>query len=210
MTYSVINQGKRLIFEKNEITLRILQNTRVSNRFASIYYTCNSRCTARTHFRFGIYKDCAKETGNKSHCSTEKVPRKITSSRCRESLVNDSHRRGGGNNSSTRLSEPVGRPRGQIRKARSRRSEWRLRHPPGSYRSLRHMASLDARERVSLSSLGRSFTHTRSYRRRVRIILRVTHMSTVTPRLTIFKNARPITTGENRLRTRCCSASVLS
>lgn len=117
---------------------------------------------------------------------------------------------GGRRSSAVRLSEPVAVPD-------ANRSEnfvvgdqsEDLGHPPGSYRSLRHMASLDARERVSLSSLGR--THTRSRRRRVGIILRVTCTSpTVTPRLTIFKDARPITTGENRLRTCCRSASVLS
>lgn len=109
-----------------------------------------------------------QETSRTFQPSKKRNPRKITLSRC----VADGSCRWEEN---FRAANRVGRctRRGQIRKLRSRRSEWRLGHPPGSYRSLRHMASLDARERVSLSSLGRSRTHTRSCRRRVGIILRV-------------------------------------
>jgi len=177
--------------------------TRELKRFASIDYTCNSRCSARMHFRNLLKIGREKREEQATLFNRRKASgRKITPSRVSRMIL------AGGKRTSARLSRADRRTR-QIRKPRSRRSEWRLRRPLG-YRSLRHMASLDSRERVSLSSLGRSSTHTRSHRRCVGIILHVTRTSPVTPRLTIFKDARPITTGENRLRTRCRSASVLS
>jgi len=68
--------------------------TRELKRFASIDYTCNSRCSARMHFRNLLKIGREKREEQATLFNRRKASgRKITPSRCRESLADDSRRR---------------------------------------------------------------------------------------------------------------------
>lgn len=131
---------------------------------------------------------------------------RITSSRRRERLANDSRRRGENLRAVIRLiagPDADGSENLVVGDQNEDLGILLVIGPSATWHLL-----MSARARVV--KLARSHAHSLA-RRRVGIILRVTYTSsTVTPRPTIFKNARPIATGENRLRTRCRSASVLS